>query len=231
MPISKTKKVVIFGTKDLAQIMCEYFTNDSEYEVVGFTVDKSHMDDGFLGKLNVVPFEDVETYFPPDSHDIYIAIVYDNMNRIRADKSKQAKEKGYDIAEYVSSKSFVSVSANLGEGVTIFENNVVQPFVEIGDGCILWSGNHVGHHTKIGKFVFISSHVVISGHCNIGDNAFLGVNTTIANGTIVGMESWVMHGSIISGDIPPNSFVKTIQSEVIPLNESALNRALERKKT
>lgn len=220
----KSKKVVIFGTGDLAQIISEYFEHDSDYEVAGFTVD------GEYAKGDVVPFEKVEEYFPPESHDMYIAVVYGDMNRIRQKKFHEAKDKRYDIASYISSKAFVSPSAKIDEGVTIFENNVVQPFVEIGDGCILWSGNHVGHHSHIGNFVFVSSHVVISGHCSIGDNCFLGVNSTIANSINIGKESWIMHGAIISSDIPDNSFVKTVQSECIPLNESALNRALERKK-
>lgn len=220
----KTKKVVIFGTGDLAQIMADYFQRDTEYEVAGFTVDAEY------AKGDIVPFESVEQHFPPETHDMYIAVVYGDMNRTRQNKFTEAKNKRYDIALYISPHAFVSPTAKLGEGVTIFENNVVQPFVEIGDGCILWSGNHIGHHSVLGKFVFVSSHVVISGHCNIGDNTFLGVNTTIANSINVGKESWIMHGAIISGDLPPNSFVKTVQNECIPLNEEALNRALERKK-
>lgn len=220
----KSKRVVIFGTGDLAQIIADYFERDTEYTVAGYTVDAEYACD------DVVSFDKVEEYFPPETHDIYIAIVYADMNRLRQKKMKEAKAKGYNIASYISPHAFVSPTAKLGEGVTIFENNVVQPFVELGHGCILWSGNHVGHHSKIGVFVFVSSHVVISGHCEIGANCFLGVNTTIANGIVVGKESWIMHGAIIGADIRANSFVKSAPSECVPLNEMALNRALERKK-
>ena len=34
----------------------------------------------------------------------------------------------------------------------------------IGDDCVLWSGNHIGHHATIGDHCFITSHVVVSGH-------------------------------------------------------------------
>jgi len=92
----------------------------------------------------------------------------------------------------------------------------------------MWSGNHCGHSTKIYDDCFISSHVVISGHCRIGPNTFIGVNSALANNTDVGKESWISHGSILSGIVPPNSFVKSVQSEVVPLNEQALARSLDR---
>ena len=37
---NKVRKLVIFGIEDFADIAYEYFTHDSEYEVVGFTVTK-----------------------------------------------------------------------------------------------------------------------------------------------------------------------------------------------
>lgn len=226
----KSKKIILFGTGDLAQIANLYFTRDTEYEVCGFTVHRDFIKEETLMGLPVVPFEEVETYFPPEAHDIHVCVVYDNLNRTRVKIGNEAERKRYELASYVSPYSFVASTAKLGKHVFIFENNVIQDFVEIGNFVIFWSGNHVGHSTKIHGNVFVSSHVCISGWCDIGENSFLGVNSTIANGISIGRESWIMHGSIISSDVPPNSFVKTVQSEIMPLNEEALNRALERKK-
>ena len=43
----------------------------------------------------------------------------------------------------------------IGENSFIFENNVIQPFVRVGNNCILWSGNHVGHRTVLRDHVFV----------------------------------------------------------------------------
>lgn len=224
----KTKKLVLFGLGDLAQIAHEYFTEDSPYDVVGFTVEQEFMTYKEFCGLPVVAFEDVETYFPPETHDMHVCIIYKKMNRCRKKISAMAKDKRYDLASYISSRAYVSSSVRIGEHVFIFEDNTLQPFVTIGSNCILWSGNHIGHHSKIGNNVFASSHIVVSGHCDIGDNSFIGVNSTLANNTKIGKESWIMHGSVVSGSIPPNSFVKSVQSEVCSLNEDALERALSR---
>jgi sugar O-acyltransferase (sialic acid O-acetyltransferase NeuD family) len=225
---SKCKSLVLFGTGDFAKIAHEYFEGDSGYRVVGFTVNQDYITDKEFCGLPVVPFEEVETYFPPETHSMYVCVVYFNMNRDRAKIYKEAKDKRYELASYVSSYAFVSPNAKLGEHCFVFEGNVIQTDVVIEDNVILWSSNHIGHGSRIEKDNFISSHVVISGHCSIGSNCFLGVNSTLANGTTLGRESWVMHGAIVSGNVPANSMVRTAPSEVMPLNEQALSRALER---
>ena len=79
----------------------------------------------------------------------------------------------------------------------ILEDNTIQPFVEIGDNVIMWSGNHLGHDVKIGDHTFISSHVVISGFTIIGESCFLGVNSTFKDDITVGDRTLVGAGAII----------------------------------
>ncbi len=228
MPISKKKKLVIFGIEDFARIAYEYYTHDSDYEVVGFTVDKQYLTLSELCGLPVVAFDDIENTFPPESHEIYCAITYQKMNRTRALACRRAESKRYTLASYISSKAFVWHNAVIGKHAFIFEGNIIQPGVAIGNSVVLWSSNHVGHDSKIHDNVFISSHVVISGWCDIGANTFIGVNATLANNTRIGKESWVMHGSILSGTIPDNFMVRSAPSQVSSLNEDSLNQALER---
>jgi len=230
------KKLILFGTGDLARIAYEYFTRDTDYEVVAFTIDRDHLHEPMFLGLPLIPFEDLEEIYSTKEHEIHICVVYGDMNRIRQKKCAEAKDKGYKLASYISPHSYISCGlehakgASLGEHHFIFENNVIQSGTILGDNCILWSGNHIGHDSKLGSNNFISSHVVVSGWCEIGDNCFIGVNTSIANGSTIGGNSWIAHGSNISGLIPPNSLVKSVASEVVPLNEKALNRALSRMK-
>ena len=226
--MNKYKKLIIFGLGDLAKIAYEYFDRDTEYEVSGFTVDDGFLDTPLFCGLPVLPFSSVEHIMTAEAHGMFCAIVYGNLNRDRQKKCEEIKAKGYKLASYISPHSLVSPTAIIGEHCFIFENNVIQSDVTIGNNVILWSGNHVGHGTKIEDDNFISSHCVISGHCYIGSNCFIGVNSTLANNTVLGKESWVSHGSVISRTIPQNSFIKSVESEIVPLNEKALARSLER---
>lgn len=106
--------------------------------------------------------------------------------------------------------------------VLFFENNVVQPFVKIGNDSILWSGNHIGHDAIVGDHVFISSHVVISGHVKIGDRSFIGVNSTIKDGVTIGNDCLIGAGSLILKDAADNSVFKGLSAELSPVPSSRL---------
>ena len=196
------EKIIIFGISQLASLAHFYFEHDSIHKVVAFTVDKNYIiDDNYRG-LPVVPFEEVETLFPPSEYKMFLPISFKQMNYFRRAKFEEAKSKGYACVSYVSSKASTWPDLCVGENCFIFEDNTIQPFVKIGDNCILWSGNHIGHHTEIKDHVFITSQVVISGCCEIGENSFFGVNSTIRDETIIGKGSLIGMGAIITKDTP-----------------------------
>lgn len=195
--MEKNKKLIIIGTGETAEIACEYFTYDSPYEVVGFSVSKQYIKDPEFYGLPVHEFETLEENFPPSEYEVYVAISYVKLNRVRANMYNQAKAKGYTCATYVSSKAFVWRNVTLGENVFIFENNVLQHYVKVGNNVILWSGNHVGHRTVIKDHAYLSSHVVISGFCEIGEYSFLGVNSTFNDNIKLGKDNIVGSGALI----------------------------------
>jgi sugar O-acyltransferase (sialic acid O-acetyltransferase NeuD family) len=204
----KKKKLILFGDSAFAEIAYEYFTQDSIYEVVAFTVSREYLKKANLFGLPVVAFEEVEKEYPPAEFDMHIALVYNSLNRLRRKFYFDAKEKGYSLANYISSNAFVWRNVEIGDNVFIFEDNTIQPFVKIGSNNVFWSGNHIGHHSTIGSHNFISSHVVISGFCNIGDNNFLGVNSTVGNNLTLGTDCLIGSFVHIVKNIDDGSLIK-----------------------
>jgi sugar O-acyltransferase (sialic acid O-acetyltransferase NeuD family) len=193
----KTKKLIIFGAGETADLAYEYFTHDSDYEVVAFAVEAAYRKETERTNLPVLTFEEMQTQFPPATVEVFVAISYTHLNRVRAKCYKMVKAAGYTCATYVSSKAFVWHNAEIGENCMVFENNVIQHEVKIGNGVILWSGNHIGHQTRIEDYVYVSSHVVISGFCVIGAYSFLGVNATFNDGITLGKDNIVGSGALI----------------------------------
>lgn len=208
-----TKKLVIVGDSAFAEIAHEYFDADSDYEVVGFSVERAFLKRDEMRGLPVVAFEELETRFDPTAHHVYVATVYTQLNRLRARLAAEAKAKGYQLASYVSSRAFVWRNVQLGEHCFIFEDNAVQPFVKIENNVVLWSGNHIGHHSVIRDNCFIASHVVISGFCDIGESSFIGVNATLANNVTLGKDNWVGPNMAIMKNTEAGALFKTEQPE------------------
>jgi sugar O-acyltransferase (sialic acid O-acetyltransferase NeuD family) len=207
------KKLILFGDSAFGEIAYEYFTHDSSYEVIAFTVNREYLKKETLFGLPVVPFEEVDQLYPPDTHEMHVALVYNQLNRVRIRIYEQAKQKGYTLANYISSRTFLWRNVTLGDNVFIFEDNTVQPFVKLGSNIVMWSGNHIGHHSIIEDHNFISSHVVVSGFCTIGSSCFLGVNATIGNNVEIGKDSFIGAGTLVTRSVGAGVFLKNNQTE------------------
>jgi sugar O-acyltransferase (sialic acid O-acetyltransferase NeuD family) len=207
-------KLVIVGDSLFAEVAYEYFTHDSGYDVVGFAVEHQYRKRDELHGLPIVDFESVAERFPPDEHSVYVALVYTQLNRLRARLATASKELGYQLASYISSRAFVWRNVEIGEHCFIFEHNVVQPFVTVGDNVVLWSGNHIGHHSRIRDNCFISSHVVVSGSVDVGENSFLGVNSTLVNDIAIGRDTWLGPNVTITRNVEPGSVYRNPRSEL-----------------
>ncbi len=199
------KKLIIFGTGDIAQIAHLYFSESGEYSVEAFTVDRDFIkSDSFCG-LPVHAFEDIRKDFSPDEYVLFIAVSYAGLNRVRASKYEAGKAMGYRFASYISPYASIASNAEIGENCFIFEDNTVQPFVKIGNNVTLWSGNHIGHHSTVGDSCFITSHVVISGGVHVGDFSFIGVNATLRDHIKIGMSCVIGAGAIIMNNTDDES--------------------------
>lgn len=202
------EKVIIFGNGKTAELAHYYFTKDSNYQVVAFTVDSPYLTLSSFCGLPVYEFENIESTFSVEEVYFFAAIGTVEMNKVRERIIKVAKEKGYRLASYISSKATIFENVKIGEHCFILEDNTIQPFVEVGDNNILWSGNHIGHHSKIGHHNFISSHVVVSGNTTIGNNCFFGVNSTIIDYILIANESLVGAGTFITRDTEEKGIYK-----------------------
>ena len=195
------KPLVIFGDQQSAEVAYEYFTHDSPYEVVAFTVEKAYLRRTSMLGCPVVPFESLSEQFDPANTWFHAALVYNQLNRVRERMVQAAKAQGFALASYISSRAVVWPNAKIGEHCYILEHNTVQPFVTIGDNVTLWSGNHIGHHATIGNHVFVASHVVIAGSAVIGDRCFLGVNATVADQVQVGPDCVIGAHAFVSKNV------------------------------
>jgi sugar O-acyltransferase (sialic acid O-acetyltransferase NeuD family) len=194
------KDIVIFGTGDFAQVARVYFDRDSEYRVVAFTVDEPYVGNGRLDGLPIVAFEHLGESHPRESHAMFVAIGFSRVNRARAGVYERCRSAGYELVSYVNSKTSVFGDLEVGDNCFVFEENVIQPFVRLGNDVILWSGNHIGHHCRIGDHTFIASHAVISGGVTIGERCFVGVNATFRDGVTVAPDCVIGAGALIMKD-------------------------------
>ncbi len=207
------EQIVIFGAGEVAELADFYFTHDSKFEVVGFTVDEAYLEQKEFRGRSVVPFERVTEAYPPERFGLFVAIGYAKLNAVRAEKVAATRAKGYRIVSYLSSRATVFPDFELKENCFILEDNTIQPFARVGANVTLWSGNHIGHHSIIEDNVFIASHVVVSGGVTIGQSSFVGVNVTLRDHITIGQKCVLGAGALVLEDQPDFSVVAPRETE------------------
>jgi sugar O-acyltransferase (sialic acid O-acetyltransferase NeuD family) len=201
------QKLYIFGAGEFAQIACEYFLETEAYDFKGFIIDADfkNIELESISGFPVFSFSEVEKLIVRSEVRIFVAISASQMNTSRTRVYNRLKLLGCNFATYISPKSFVSSKSTIGENVFIFEENVIQSGVSIGNNTVLWSGNHIGHQSTIGSNVFFASHVVLSGYCSVGEYCYFGVNSTIVDHLKIAPGTLIGAGSLILRDTEPNS--------------------------
>ena len=208
------KDLVVFGTGQIAELAAFYLSEDAGRRVAAFTVDAAYRQHEMWLDRPLVAFEEVERLFPPDAFDLFVAVSYTGLNKLRRARADAAEAKGYALAHYVSSHAtrFATFAAQPNQ--FILEDNTIQPFARVGRNVTLWSGNHIGHHSEIAEDVFIASHVVVSGGVRIGPRCFVGVNVTIRDHVTIGADCVLGAGALVLQDIPAGSVVAPAATEI-----------------
>lgn len=217
-------KLVIFGSGDIAQLAHYYFSNDSLYDVVAFTVDSEYKTVGEFCGLPLIAFSELKAFFSPQDVSVFVALSYSKLNAVRKQKYLAVKAMGYTLASYISSKATVLNQQDIGENCFILEDNTIQPFVKIGNNVTLWSGNHIGHHSIIRDHTFIASHIVVSGGVEIGEQCFIGVNATLRDHIQIGDRCVIGAGVLLLANAEADGVYKGTATERSALPSSGLRK-------
>ena len=209
------KKVIIFGTGELAQRIF-FYLKDSDDQVIAFCANKSKINKEELFGLPVVAFENIEKKFPPSEFSMFIALAYSEMNKKRTKFFNEAKNKGYKLYSFIHPSTKIWNEFEIGENCFILANNVIQPFVKIGNNVLIGSNNLISHNTTIGDNCFITSNVTMGGHITMGKNCFVGLSATINQRIQIGNECIVGAGTLISKDINDKEVYAENSSKKLP---------------
>jgi sugar O-acyltransferase (sialic acid O-acetyltransferase NeuD family) len=222
-------KVVIFGAGKIADEAYFYLTNDSSHEIVAFTVDGAHLHWKEKLGLPVVAFEEVLEKYPPGDFKMFVAVGYQDLNKFRARKYEVAKDLGYELISYMSSRASNFGGVEIGDNCLVLEFAVVQPCAKVGNNVFIWSGNHIGHHARVEDHCYIAGNGVISGNTVVEPYCFVGVSATLGHEITVGRESFIGAGSLITKDVAPKSVYITPDTQKFRLDSPAFLRLTKMK--
>ena len=192
------KKLIIFGADIMAKMVHFYFSRDSNYEVVAFTVNQEYIKEPYFIGLPVYPFEVIESVYPPDKFSMFIAIGPSKMNLLREQKYNHAKAKGYTLANYVSPNSICESSVN--ENVFIGDFSVINPFCKIGNNNIFYEFSYVGNEVIIEDNCYFAPKSAVGSLSHIKNNSIIGIGAVVNTKVVVNEKTLIGASCFISLD-------------------------------
>lgn len=218
------KPLVIFGAGGLARLALFYFTNDTPYEVAAFTVHQDYLKEKSLLGLEVVPFESIETLYPPEHYAVFVAIGFWGVNGARAEIYESCKSKGYEMATYISSQTHQWGEFEVGDNCMILEGAIINPYVKIGNDVIINPGTLVSHDSIIGHHCFLGANAVINGSTKIGDYSLIGANATLVERLTIGSKCVIGAGVTITKDMQSGAVYLPNDAQLLPMESDELAR-------
>jgi sugar O-acyltransferase (sialic acid O-acetyltransferase NeuD family) len=183
------KRLFIYGVGKLAEYAAYVFQNDSEYDVEGYCIEREYIQKNKQQIPDTKIFEEIEGLLLQEDYYLFIAV---GNNLVRERIYTAAKEKGINLATYLSSRASTWPNIKTGDNCFIGEGSVIQPFVTIGANCILF-GARLGHHSKIGDHVLLSG-PTIGGNVTVGKYTFIGLNAVVLQNLEIGAKNIIGMG-------------------------------------
>jgi sugar O-acyltransferase (sialic acid O-acetyltransferase NeuD family) len=182
-------------------------TGQTVYECVGFLDDNKEN----WGKV----IRGIEVLGPLDSASVYTYSECVFVNGIGSPfnfwKKKDIISKTQVPLERFSTivhpSASVSIMANLGQGVVVFQNVTVTSNVTIGNHVIILPNTVISHDDFVGDYTCITGGVCISGGVTIGNSCYVGTNSAIIGNISIGDYCLIGMGSVVISTIEENSVV------------------------
>ncbi len=105
--------------------------------------------------------------------------------------------------------------AEVGAGVLLAVQSVVQPFAKIGAHAIINTGAIVEHECEIGENSHIAPGAVLGGNVRIGRDTLIGLGSRVLPGVTIGSRCVVGAGAVVTKDVPDDATVVGVPGRVV----------------
>lgn len=189
-------KYVIVGNRIYANMLYNYIKDSPDSSVEAFTVHREYIDSPRLQGLEVVPYEDIESYFRPEDVCLLLGVGYTQMNDVKEKLFHIYKEKGFHFGTYAHPSAVIPADLDMGEGNVFFEGTIIQRGCHIGMGNVFFARTLIAHDCRVGNFnsfscASLAGNVTVKNKCFVGMGAVIGENLTIEDQVFIGANAYV----------------------------------------
>jgi UDP-perosamine 4-acetyltransferase len=197
-------RVVILGGGAQARVVLDVFEQAAEYEIAGI-VAQSPPEGGDLYR---------HPYLGPDAvlpgllqQGVTHAFVAIGGNRQRLKLCTELRAMGFELANAISPRAYISPHAKMGAGIVACHGVVVNVGAEIGDAVILNTRCSVDHDSLVERGAHICAGVTVAARVSVGEGVNVWPGAVVTNDLRIGEWSTVGAGALVMRSVDPGSLI------------------------
>lgn len=193
------KPILIYGSREFSACV-HALALECGYQCAGF-IDDFNSDHKFI----IGNFEKIKEIYPPITHQIVLAIGYNNL-QLRQSIYQKVKKAGYELPVLTHPSVMQHDSVVIQEGAIVMRGSIVDINSTIGSIAVLWPGVIVNHDCKIGANTFLSPGVTVCGFCEVGRDSFIGAGAILTDHIKVPYNTFIRAGEVVHKNTTYKSF-------------------------
>lgn len=209
------KNLIIVGLGKTALHVYSFVTYHKLYNVVGFAVnERFKKDNASFNGLPVYTLEKLEDECNLKEYCLFIAVLWNHLNRERKELYDYCKSKGYVLANIISPMAIIR-SEICGDNCWIHDFVVIQNNAHIGSDVLIMANSLIGANTIVGSHCFFGARSLLGGGSIIGEQSFVGLNAVIFDDTTIGDKCIVGACCAVKRNMPNFSKYTTVSDNII----------------
>ncbi len=209
------KSLLLVGSSGHAGAVLECVELQEQYQVIGLLDSFEPKGAHKHGYVVYGGVEDAAELSESTSCRSFFIAVGDNFVRWRIASLLSSTIPGIEFPIVMHPSALVSRSARIGPGTVVTAGAIVSVNAVVGQGCIINVASAVNHDCRMDEFSSISGGVQLGGGSIVGFRSSIGVGATLREKVVVGRDTVVGAGALVTGNLPDNVVAYGVPAKVI----------------
>ena len=187
--VGSKQEIILLGAGGHCKSCIEVILGLSKYNILGIIDKDGSSTKHILGHNVMGTDKDLESLINRCS-SVLVTVGQIKSPEIRISLFERAKSLGFSFPVIRSQQSYISKSAQIGDGTILLNHSLLNTSVKVDANCIFNTKALIEHDARIGSHCHVSTGVIIH------------------EGMTIGIDSIISAGQVISKNIPTNSVMK-----------------------
>ena len=207
-------KLIIIGLSKTANHVLSFIQMHKLFDVIGFAVNEKYKKEDSYNNLPVYTLENLEKEVGCSNFYVFIAVLWNHLNKDRRNIYEFCKSKGYKMANLISPLSVIRGYIK-GDNCWIHDYVVIQNDAYIESNILIMAYTLIGANTHVNSHCFFGARSLLGGGSTIGEQSFVGLNATVFDDTQIGKKCIIGACTAVKRNMPDCSRYVTSSDNIL----------------